>query len=806
MTGDEESAIKRETKENVTELGRPETNPDEVPLTSDISPRKILVAGSRRIQANRNEISELAKALGEKIMCEDNWILLNGGASETSSEEIPLSIDHLVCIGAQEKLKNTGNLKAEKERILTLLPEGAAQNLFHDIGKIEFAGATLSDRRSVLVKKADIVITIEGVKGTKDIISDAMKLKKPVLPIACTGGKSKKAWDDHEDDILQKFDINNPSEEYEMLATSKGIDDPASLSDVVIRVIKNKIIKDNLLRSWHDTPMHTDNPSEEDLLGRKPYAKTIASGIQYYLNKNTDRSGSFLVHIYGPWGSGKSTLLKFLKDELDPPKRRRRKEGWLNSLPKRGTRRFRRRSWIVVSFNAWQHQRIRPPWWLLMDAVYMQIRQKTPIPFSWGIWMKENGWRLWNGWSRAFWLATFSFGFIAVAIFVGLIPIESVQKAAQSGGMELLAFFSDRIVGGLMATTVSIITGIRAFGNSLLPASPSAASQFTLKTADPMQKLQRHFKKMISWTRNRPVAIFIDDLDRCTDEYTIEFLEGIQTIFRDAPNLAFVVAADRRWLYSSYQKFYGSFSETFDELGRPLGYLFIDKTFQISIPMPKLSDYYQEAYLHYLVTLDKEKFENIKNRAKIAAKKQVGHMTDAKIESKFKETTPRSTTDDVIKDQASRDQVIGDQALREIFVESRFSQPEFKEKTENFLKKFSSFMEPNPRSMKRLVTAFGIWRARDILSGNYVDEDKLAQWVIISQRWPTVANFLEKYPEIPDIIKGRRREEWDRILQEKGIQARDRNIFLDPAIGDVLLGNGVGKPLDNDTIRKLSSS
>jgi hypothetical protein len=70
------------------------------------------------------------------------------------------------------------------------------------------------------------------------------------------------------------------------------------------------------------------------------------------------------------------------------------------------------------------------------------------------------------------------------------------------------------------------------------------------------------------------VAIYIDDLDRCRDEYTVEFLEGVQTIFRREDNLAFVIATDRRWLYSSYQKVYGSFSEAFDELGRPLGYSF----------------------------------------------------------------------------------------------------------------------------------------------------------------------------------------------------------------------------------------
>ena len=112
--------------------------------------------------------------------------------------------------------------------------------------------------------------------------------------------------------------------------------------------------------------------------------------------------------------------------------------------------------------------------------------------------------------------------------------------------------------------------------------------------------------------------------------------------------------------------------------------------------------------------------------------------------------------------------------------------------------------------MKRLVTAFGLWKARDILSGSYSDEDKLAQWVVLSQRWPLMANFLEGHSWIADIIKDEPREGWDKILKENNVNEQDRDMFLDPAIRDVLLGKGdldedVGKPLDSDTIRKLAS-
>jgi KAP family P-loop domain/SLOG cluster4 family len=748
-------------------------------------PQKVvLVAGSRKIQSNYDKIANLAETIGAQMMHVENWILLNGGASETSSVGI-ISVDHLVCSAAEEelKLKKYPNQQVEA-RIVTLLPEKSDQK-FHHIGNVEISkGTNPYFRRFELVKKADAVITIEGVTGTEDIIERAMKSKRPVLPIACTGGKSKTAWENHEKDILQIFGIKKASEEYEMLTTIKGLDNPEKLSELVIRMIRNR-----LARSLYPTRPHADNPSEKDLLGRKPFAKIIADSIRDHINdtgKDKDDkedktiragAGSFLVHIYGPWGSGKSTLLGFVEEYLKDEQ----KLAATGKSPKPG--------WIVVWYNAWQNQRIDPPWWLLMDTVYKEILQQTSLGLSLKIRIKENMWRLWNGWSRVFWLAALSSAVIAAAIFSGAVSLGSIQTAAQSGGMELLAFFSDRIVGGIMATIVSVITGLRAFGNSLLPASPNAASQFTRKIDDPMEKLRQHFQDMIGWT-GKPVAIFIDDLDRCRDEYIVQFIEGIQTIFRGSADLAFVVAADRRWLYSSYQKAFGSFSDPIEDLGRPLGYLFLEKTFDISIPMPKLSDHYRDVYLNYLVTGDEEGLAEIKERAKSESEKLVETMTDSEIGHMLKSTSGSA---------------IEDQTFREAVIERRFTQPEFKEKTENFLKDFSRFMDPTPRSMKRLVAAFGAWQARNILSGNSIDDDCLAEWVIIYQRWPMMANFLEQHPEVVDAIKRKNRKDWNKILQKKGVEEHIRNMLSNSIVGDVVSGKDVGTPLDSDTIRKLVS-
>src|SRR5215216_1690977 len=105
-------------------------------------------------------------------------------------------------------------------------------------------------------------------------------------------------------------------------------------------------------------PTHTDNPATTDALKRVGFARMLAQRIRDMRaqeiaagDRQFPRGRSFLVHLHGPWGSGKTSLLNFIEDDLhDPPEGEKR--------------------WVVVRFNAWQHQRIVPPWWWLMETLY----------------------------------------------------------------------------------------------------------------------------------------------------------------------------------------------------------------------------------------------------------------------------------------------------------------------------------------------------------------------------------------------------------------------------------------------------
>jgi hypothetical protein len=149
-------------------------------------------------------------------------------------------------------------------------------------------------------------------------------------------------------------------------------------------------------------------------------------------------------------------------------------------------------------------------------------------------------------------------------------------------------------------------------------------------THSPHKYLALHFKDLVKWI-NQPVAIFIDDLDRCNKDYLVELLEGIQTMFKEVP-VIYVIAADRRWLCTSFDKVYDGFKNTVEEPGRPLSNLFLEKTFQLSASIPRLGRKTRDEFFKSLLQTPEKKVEDILEKIRKQARKETENLnTEEKI-------------------------------------------------------------------------------------------------------------------------------------------------------------------------------
>lgn len=506
------------------------------------------------------------------------------------------------------------------------------------------------------------------------------------------------------------------------------------------------------------TVLLLDTPSKEDRLGRKAFAYALAKRFSRLWKETGESEGhSFIFHLHGPWGAGKTMLLNMIEDALRSDD---------SSMPSD-------KRWITVRFNAWRHQHIVPPWWPLMDTIYRQAMNQTKNPYlARKIRYKEWLWRLRTG-QRLYSLVALMTSLLALVIIVSWLFSGGPSISTASDTLEIIA--------AVVALLGAVWSGTITLTHSLISGSASSAQTFLKLSQDPMQKVHVHFPELIKWV-DRPVVVLIDDLDRCRTKYVVELLEAIQTLFNDS-NVFYVVAADRRWLYVCFETEYKNFSDTIKEPGRRLGSLFLEKVFQLSISVPRMSKDLRKTYMDYLLM---GKGIDFVQEREAAQKEFQEATTEEQIFAKLKDSTGNP-----ILDQIRREAAVRQSATREVEVS-----------TEHYLQQFTLLLEPNPRAMKRLVMADGVHRDLAILTdlvSQLISEDRRKQltlWTIVSLRWPSLAEYLEKYPEKVDLI--RKPELGDEELED--IVEDFRPLAHSKAVKDVLNGEGVGIGLDEEAI------
>ncbi len=480
--------------------------------------------------------------------------------------------------------------------------------------------------------------------------------------------------------------------------------------------------------------VHPDVPAHVDELNRGPFADVLAETLRDIwtgseegtrLSRGERPGRAFILHLRGPWGSGKSSVLNFLRDRLESGPR----SGGSGAAPA-----AKKERWIVVDFNAWRHQRAALPWWALLRTVYHQcrnglLRQKSPRATL--IWLVETQWRLRTD------LAPYLLAG-AVLIWVGSLAagyLAGESAPSFSAFVNWLKPVSD-VTAALLAASGVLFGALR----TLMHGSPQAVRMLTEIGRDPLRALSRHFRTLVKCA-GRPIAILIDDLDRCESKYVIELLRGIQTLFHEA-GVAYVVAADREWLRASYEMHYREFEGAIGEPGRRLGYLFLDKLFEASVTLPHMAPERQKAYWERLIdaegVMDPEKDADEEEKVRV------------KAEGDLKDTLPHEDLLRKIREAESDPRL--QRAYRAVAAKRVVSR-KGRERARHVLQRFAPLLEPNPRAIKRLVNAYAYNQAVNLISERDVEIGALVRWTILETRWPHLAHHLERHPEDIDTIE-----------------------------------------------------
>ncbi len=471
-----------------------------------------------------------------------------------------------------------------------------------------------------------------------------------------------------------------------------------------------------------------DDPALIDALERGPFAAVLAARIceirksqnearqdrhiaEIRERRHGEEDQAFMVHIHGPWGSGKSSLLNLLEQKLD------RGDG-ASDPPQEPS--------LVVWFNAWKYQRMRPPWWALLSEIYQTAVKSYGVGSRAGRHRERRALkRLWWWWRlRADWGPLLIVA-AAIAVILGFALFGGTLQVALTAG------------AGIIGAAAAIYT----YARPALFGSAKAAQTYADLTTDPYGPMVKLFHDLVKRI-DEPLVVFIDDLDRCESGYVVELLEGIQTMFRGAP-VTYVVAADRKWICSGFDKKYSEFAATIGEPCRPLGYLFLDKLFQVSAEMPQLPKELKASYLAALLRTATPGALPDAGVAKAAIEKMKDVRDEAGVARVLEEEAAPN------EGESEEQRYERERALRAAAA-VRISGAAVAEMTTHRLEKFSDLLEPNPRAMKRLVNAVGMAQARGILEGRTAAPETRARWALLSLRWPLLADFFAEHPKAID--------------------------------------------------------
>lgn len=389
---------------------------------------------------------------------------------------------------------------------------------------------------------------------------------------------------------------------------------------------------------WHAVPrLAADAATVEDRLSRRRYVDAIVAFLRH-----RDTAPPLTIGVHGAWGTGKTSLMRMVREELDPGAGTDdalplgltggRRSAVTNAEVVRAARRppgddepaatvvdndeIDGSDWRpTVWFNPWLYQNGDQVWAGLAYAIIGQVTERLPRGDRERFWLRLNMSRVdresvRRGWYRivvgrllpmlAWWL-------LGLLVVSGVLLAATWLRPVWTGLLQHLVQWVG--VGGVGAATLGAAgrwlwsrtrPAAQSFGKLLTPPSlvPEPASGQDALTPDPgyggrlgfLHLVQTDMRRVLDLvaSEDRPLVVFVDDLDRCSPGTVAQVIEAINLFLAgEFRNCVFVLAMEPAAVVAHVEAAYPDLRAATADDPRGLGWRFLAKIVQLSLRLPE---------------------------------------------------------------------------------------------------------------------------------------------------------------------------------------------------------------------------
>jgi hypothetical protein len=531
--------------------------------------------------------------------------------------------------------------------------------------------------------------------------------------------------------------------------------------------------------------LHSDLWTFEDQLDYDLYATSIFEFI-----KHPKTRPPLVIGVQAPWGQGKTSLMRMVQKKLDKDHPDLKKEdnsdtktekksfspiplikvGELREFVKTGKvisegegKIDLKGDWPTVWFNAWKYQSSEQIWAGMAHSILSQLtsRLDSQLKIEW-FWLKLHLRRINTQAIRTDIYQTVLEKFIPQAIgWLGLILLSIIT---------FILFVSIETwagVGSAITAAWGALQSWKKWTGSMTEAlEKKLEGKFTRYVQQPdyseklgflhlvEQDMRQVFDLLID--KEKPLVVFIDDLDRCSPAKVGQIIEAINLFLAgDYGECIFVLGMDAQVVAASMEVVHEEIIGKMADRKGELGWLFMDKFIQLPFVIPRLKNDQKEAYLGKLALgvegkieqerPDTEKEQDEQEIVKFEKEISSGNMEvkevldkGKEIKAKFSKTNPEAANKVV------------ELSIGEVAKKFTDEDPEmFAALTE-----YKEYLSDNPRTIKRAVNLYRfhyfISEARHLSPHDLLcaSPEQIARWIVVIIRWPHFVRWLQKCVDI----------------------------------------------------------